>query len=350
MSNIKTIVRGVYDIQKLRIQMGNRIVGNFKAKLGQKPGESEDTLDQESKDLLAKIRKDFDLVADGVVDHDEDDKRKKKAAAVASHMHALLDKHFATITQDGVPSKKKFVGDPVISDYTELVLLQQYKELVAQENRQFSTLESVLRDYPIWTEFMEHVTGCGPAMAGVIISEIDIHKAKYPSSLWMYAGLDVAPNGEGRSRKADHLIDREYLSREGKVETKKSITFNPFLKTKLTGVLAGSFIKTGRKYSATQMAEMAGVPDGEVKVWKKANKPLGEFNSKYAKAYYDYKNRLENHPVHKEKTKGHRHSMALRYIVKLFLIDLHTEWRTLEGLPTSVPYHEAKLGLKHGVD
>lgn len=320
MSNIKTIVRGVYDIQKLRIQMGNRIVGNFKAKLGQKPGESEATLDQESKDLLAKIRKGFDLVADGVVDHDEDDKRKKKAAAVAGHMHALLDKHFATITQDGVPSKKKFVGDPVISDYTELVLLQQYKDLAAQERHQFATLKSVLQDYPIWTEFMEKVTGCGPAMAGVIISEIDIHKAKYPSSLWMYAGLDVAPNGEGRSRKADHLIDREYLSREGKVETKKSITFNPFLKTKLTGVLAGSFIKVGAE------------------------------KSKYAKAYYDYRNRLENHPVHKEKTRGHRHNMALRYIVKLFLIDLHTEWRTLEGLPTSVPYHEAKLGLRHGVD
>lgn len=34
MSNLKTIVRGAYDIQKNRIQTGNRIVGNFKAKLG----------------------------------------------------------------------------------------------------------------------------------------------------------------------------------------------------------------------------------------------------------------------------------------------------------------------------
>ena len=39
MSNLKTIVRGAYDIQKNRIQTGNRLVGNFKAKLGQAPSE-----------------------------------------------------------------------------------------------------------------------------------------------------------------------------------------------------------------------------------------------------------------------------------------------------------------------
>lgn len=33
---LRTLVRGAYDIQKLRIQSGNRIVGNFKAKLGHK--------------------------------------------------------------------------------------------------------------------------------------------------------------------------------------------------------------------------------------------------------------------------------------------------------------------------
>ena len=41
MSNLKTIVRGAYDIQKNRIQTGNRLVGNFKAKLGQAPSEKE---------------------------------------------------------------------------------------------------------------------------------------------------------------------------------------------------------------------------------------------------------------------------------------------------------------------
>ena len=43
MSNriIRVLVRGAYDIQKLRIQMGNRIVGNYKARLGIPPGTKE---------------------------------------------------------------------------------------------------------------------------------------------------------------------------------------------------------------------------------------------------------------------------------------------------------------------
>ena len=51
--DLRVMVRGAYDLQKLRIQMGNRIVGNFKAKLGQAPGESEDdALDAEGKKIL----------------------------------------------------------------------------------------------------------------------------------------------------------------------------------------------------------------------------------------------------------------------------------------------------------
>ena len=36
-----------------------------------------------------------------------------------------------------------------------------------------------------------------------------------------------------------------------------------------------------------------------------------------------------------------------KLFIKLFLIDLHREWRTLEGLSVSVPYSEGKLGMKH---
>ena len=53
---IKTIVRGAYDIQKLRIQMGNRIVSNFKAKLGQAAGMPESELGDDERKLLDKLR------------------------------------------------------------------------------------------------------------------------------------------------------------------------------------------------------------------------------------------------------------------------------------------------------
>lgn len=368
--NLRTIVRGAYDIQKLRIQMGNRIVGNFKAKLGQEPGEKEETVDAEGKAILTDLRSRFRKLTDGV----------------------------ATF-----PRAASFTGDEVISTYTELCLIAQYLDLEKHEDQHFRRLGTILNGYPIYAEFLKGVKGVGPAMAGVIISEIDIHKAKYPSSLWAYAGLDVvsswhlidvsvergtappdimerlpetrplAPDnrpdgcelvdlsegdvrmsedgrqlwvrfrnvtycvtGEyelrclgGRSRRKEHLVEREYTDRDGKPAKRLGITFNPFLKTKLVGVLGASFLRCK--------------------------------DSPYATIYYDYKTRMENHSKwgtqndgatddagRKVTSKGRRHNMAIRYMIKMFLIDLYTHWRELEGLPVSPPYSEAKLGIVHG--
>ncbi len=296
--NLKTAVRGAYDIQKLRIQMGNRIVGNFKAKLGQEPGEKESTIDTEGKALLQAMRLAFKKLTDGV----------------------------ATF-----PRQSSFTGDEVISTYTELCLIAQYLDLEKFEDQHFRRLGNILKDYAIWCEFLEGVKGVGPAMAGVIISEIKIDRAKYPSSLWAYAGLDVAGDGRGRSRREGHLVEREYTTKTGTTDTRKSITFNPFLKTKLTGVLGPSFLKVGRE------------------------------KSPYAIAYYDYKHRMENHVKYgtandgikdddgKQITsKGRRHNMAIRYAVKRFLVDLYIAWRKLEGLTVAPEYSEAKLNYKHG--
>ncbi len=284
MSNIKVMVRGAYDIQKLRIQMGNRIVANWKAKLGQAPSAKEGTLDAAEKSLLDNLRESYKKLADGV----------------------------ATL-----PRQSTFKGDELISTYTELVLIDQYIGLEKQEATQFSRLGTVLKDFPIYNEFLVNVYGVGPAMAGVILSEINIHAAQYPSSLWMYAGLDVAGDGRGRSRRKEHLVESTYIDADGVEQKKNGISFNPFLKTKLVGVLGSSFIKQ----SATKC--------------------------QYRKIYDDYKHRLENSPAHADKSKGHRHNMAVRYAVKRFLADLYVAWRKLEGLPVANEYSVDKLGIVH---
>jgi hypothetical protein len=282
-SNIRAIVRGAYDIQKLRIQTGLRIVATFKKKLGQEPSTKETELDTEAKKLLAELRVYYQRITDGIAEC----KGRKL---------------------------KQFKGEGLIDSLSEYALIDQYEHLAKTEHEQFAFLEQMLKEAPIYNEFLLKVIGVGPAMAGVIISEIDIAKAKYASSIWKYAGLDVV-DGKGRSRKAEHLVDVEYKTKEGEVTTRKSITFNPFLKTKLVGVLGASFLRCK--------------------------------NSPYRTIYEGYKHRLENHPDHQEKTKGHRHNMAIRYMIKMFLKDLYIEWRTLEGLPVAPDYAEAKLGLKH---
>jgi hypothetical protein len=188
------------------------------------------------------------------------------------------------------------------------------------EITQFRHLGSILGEFPIYAEFLDGVKGCGPAMSAVIISELDIAKATYASSLWKFAGLDVVAAaedgiGQGRSRRKEHLRKITYVDKNGKPAERDGITFNPFLKTKLTGVLGPCLIKAG--------------------------------SEPYAQFYRDYKHRLENHPHWTEKTKGHRHNAAVRYMIKQFLADLYAAWRRLEGLPVHPPYSEAKLGLNH---
>ena len=165
------------------------------------------------------------------------------------------------------------------------------------------------------------------SLSGAIIAEIDIYKAQYASSLWAYAGYDVAADGRGRSKRKEHLVNVSYTDKDGKPATRVGITFNPQLRTKLF-VLGESFIKLA--------------------------------NSPYRKIYDDYKNRLVNHPVYGVHNDGkeiegkgriqpaRRHMMAIRVMMKRFLVDLYAAWRAIEGLPVAPEYSVAKLGLTHG--
>lgn len=386
---IRSMVRGTYDLQSLRVGMGNRIVANFKAKLGLKQdGMSEKQLAKQEKAVLDMLRTDYKRITDGVILEGEE---------------AVYSK---------IPTEKQFKGGEIISSYAELVLVESYMNILKDEETGFKRLEKLLLTVPIYTEFLRNVEGLGVQMAGVIISEIDIHAAEYPSSIHKYCGLDVIKVGvytdeagkehripawqvseyyeredadpnqpmimfgkykvnlveEGRSRKEHALVNRTYIKKDGEEATRRSITFNPFLKTKMIGVLGGSLLKVGtyevdgKKMGADRRHELA-VSLG-FKVDKESDLDKGDQvtgfllsrgyevvieRAKYGKIYDDYKNRLEQNPIHQDKTPLHRHNMAIRYMVKMFIIDLYNAWRPLEGLPVAAPYHEAKLGLIHGV-
>lgn len=321
---LRTIVRGAYDIQKLRISMGNRIVAQYKAKLGQEPSKSEKEMDKESKTILAQLRGEFKKLMDGV---------KKVRLAT-------------------------FKATPLISNFTEFSLLQNYLDLEESEKNHFKNLGVILQDFEIYRDFLEPIHGMGPQIAGVIISEIDIAKATYPSSLWQYAGLGVESDGRGTSRRKEHQKTIDYIDKDGKPAQRQGLAHNTFLKTKLMGVAISCILKAGLKAKKTEKRdengaiifkegteepEMVKVVDGNKKTVYDRSKC-----SKYALIYVDYKNRLQHHPNWTEASDGHKHNAAMRYAVKALLVDLHIRWRTLEGLPVSTSYAEGKLGIKHG--
>lgn len=214
--------------------------------------------------------------------------------------------------------------------------MSQYIDLESQEGKQFRQMQSTLDVIPIYQEFLQHERGIGPAMAAVLITYFDPAKARHVSSFWKYAGLDVAPDGLARSRRKEHLIDRAYTTRNGTEATRLSTTYNPWLRMKLLGGLAPSFLRSAspRRELYDNYRHRITTDQNRHKVtvveWKRAFR-AGE----------DVRNLWPPGRIHKA---------ALRYMVKIFLIDLWTKWRQIEGLPVTPSYNEARRGYAHGAE
>jgi hypothetical protein len=210
----------------------------------------------------------------------------------------------------------------LLTSRAELAMIEAYERYLQIEELHVKAVADELLREKIFTEYLTNIRGCGTLMSGVIVSEINILKANSSSALIAYVGLDVVEvtkkDGtvvrEGRGKKDGHLVARSYTNRAGEVKETTGITFNPLIKTKMVGVLATSFLRAG-----------------------------GEFKG----VYDNYKHRLNNMPAHKDKSKGHIHNMAMRYMIKEFMKDLWLAWRIIEDLPTRPHYEEEKLHLIH---
>ena len=305
---LRVMVRGAYALQKLRIQSGLRLCANFRDKL--------------------KVEVD--------VEPDEDGELSEKALNILADLKARYVRLTDGIARNRtLPAREGFIGDGVISTYAELTLINQYLGIEAQERQQFRFLGEALEDVPIYTAWLSDQRGIGPALAAVLVTWFDIRKAEYPSQFWAFAGLDVAQDGFARSRRAEHLIDREYEDKNGEMKTKKSTTFDPWLQSRLLGVLNVSLLRA---------------------------------NSPYRKYYDDYKHRIESDTARPKGTLKDKkdlrnagdleaakhlwhplriHRASMRYMVKMFIADFWRQWRLVEGLPVVPTYHEAKLGHVH---
>jgi hypothetical protein len=192
------------------------------------------------------------------------------------------------------------------------------------EKQALRHVKARLKGIPIYEKWLKDQKGVGPTMAGVLLAQIDITRCNTPSQLWAYCGLAVAEDGKAVRRKKG-----------------EKLKYNPWLKAKVTKVLAESFIK--------------------------AKSPWREF-------YDNYKTRKENQLVDKcmacggsgkiktatclnckgkggpcawGASKAHRHNAAKRYMVKMFLLEFWLKWREIEGLPSRVPYAEEYLNRVH---
>lgn len=386
-SLIRCTCRTVYSLQRQRIQTGNRVAAAFRTNLGiGTVAATEDEFAKEQRSILIRLRKSHRRITDAIARNNESIKGALTRLQIT----------------------KGFTPDDLITKPAELFLVDSYLRFLEIEEQHFKDMALLLEELPIYTTFLKDIPGMGPAMAGVIVSEIDIHKATNPSSLWRYVGLDtvqvveIPSNGTttllsleqafehpdistddcgnfmykgvrveqrdvGRNASSYSLVTRQYTDKSGNTTIRRSLSHSRFCKTKLTGVLGGSLLKASTVYvngrsmggaRRLELAESLGMETADL-LPEDRNGAVIEFlkergyqivckSSKYATCYHDYKRRLKSDPKHRNKTPSHQHAMAVRYMVKQLLADLYTHWRTLEGLPVSTSYAEGKLGMVHG--
>jgi len=320
---LSIMVRGAYDLQMLRMQSGIRLAANFRAKLFNEPSEASNPTPTSAPDNLSNPDQ-----------HSDDEADEKEAKKIIEQLRASYRNLMAGVARNRtLPDERGFKGDALISTFTELALVDNYMQLEKQEGKQFGLLESQLNMFPIWTEYLGGIKSVGPATGGMIISRFNPARARHVSSFWKFAGLDVGPDGRGRSRRAEHLVERAYTDKNGRAALRNSITYDPWVKTKLMGVVAGNFVR-------------------------QASQP-------WRQIYDDYKHRLMTDPAREKVTlgewkkrnnkneevshlwpPGRIDTAAKRYMIKMFLQELWITWRRMEGLPVTEPYSVAKQGRR----
>lgn len=284
-----------YDAQKTRIATGNRICANFRLETGQLPGKKKDeSKDPSEVDTLMKVlTSEYDLVAKAIAER-----------------NITLKKLMAEDDRGGLSDKLMY-----IKNEADAKLIKMYKQQEEIEEQSFNFVKSLLPGIPIYDHWLKDQKAIGTLASAVIIGYFDIYTAKYASSFCKYCGIDVVFNEttqqmEGRQKK--HTVDREYVDKNGEVKKKKSITYNPFVKTKFMGVFAPNMIKQ---------------------------------RNDYAVCYYEYKHRIMNSPQHQGKPAKQIDLMSKRYMLRQFFKDLFKVWKELEGLPVPEDYAQAKLGI-----
>lgn len=382
---IRCLIANVYDLQKLRISAGNRLVQSFYLQLVVAPSTSPDDVDKEEKKMIDRLKAEYKRITDAVAENNK---------SIKSNIKALRE------------SDEEGKRLTLIRNDQDFKLVESYTYLLKAEEESTKSLDKYVKQHKLWDAFFADIKGCGTLMSAVCIAYLDPYVAKYPSSFFRYCGMDTVQDEDkdgnklylekvegvvtgvkvreaygyynsegqyfGKVQMTDNLSDEgnilfkgedgglyeqrqltkvvdgqemliyeevesgkeyvgdvvvsqhgrkmgdtemvEYVDAEGNRKLKRSITYNPFVKTKLMGVLTGCLIK--------------------------AKDPV------YSKIYYDYKARLDNSPRYEGYTPAHKNMMAQRYMIKQFLRNLHTEWRHLEGLPIYEPYEVEKLGNK----
>ena len=359
------LVQSLYQIQKLRIGLGNRIYAHCITNLGIAPGTKVKDqamaakllkqLEAEYKDIttalansifseelrmqLKKKKVDVDTF---VVDHPElIGSTQKKVDDAIKEVEETLKQEYEE-DNDLTQLIRKF-NKTLINNSAEFAMARIWITLHNLEHDITQELGHIINKFDMWNYFLANVRGIGPTLAACLISTINLYKCPSVQSLWKYCGLDVVHDendpdapGVGRSHNKEHMHLVTYINKKGEQCQKMSLTYNPWIKTKLMGVAAGMLMHYNKEYYAIysdirkRLENSDRVDRMRPKVEK--GKPVLDKDGKPIM--------LPEYPL------SRINMMSLRYMIKMFLMDYWVHGRCLIGEKLEVPYAQKKLGYQ----
>lgn len=155
---IRTLVTSSYDIQALRISVGNCIVASFNAQLGihqndmNKDAKDKDEEDKEATKTLSVISKEYDKITEAYV-------------ANQQTIRAYFKKNDPSLTY--------------IKSEQDYKLVERWKELLHTEQQINKLIKTEVHEHPMWDAFFSDVIG--------VVSRW--RQSSFPTLMWIKQGI-----------------------------------------------------------------------------------------------------------------------------------------------------------------
>ena len=397
-NNIRTLIRTLEDTMKTRVRLGNRVAATYMLRMGLTR-----TVDPNDPNSVRVLQKGMDRALEQIVN------------AFWKIVEIPYDGEGKEIPNTWIlPRPARFnkilagQANPIITSYSELALVDIYMRRYSEEEASIKYLATVVKEIPLWNYYFDKIEGCGPKIAAAMLSELNPWKARHACNYWSYVGLDVVTIGrytdsngeehiipdrdmhscqidelgnrwfdgfpvevkyEGRGSKKTHLKYKTYRAKDGTTSIQLSLGHNRWLKSKLMGVLADSFLMQNDTYldgelstkkTRMKVAEEYGFQSDKEgpELDKEVNAFLIEHghdvtikHCRLAVTYYNPRHRLEQanalKPEEERLTPIVIHWRSRREMMKEFLREVWIVSRIMYRLPVCQSYNEAKLGLPH---
>ncbi len=238
---------------------------------------------------------------------------------------------------------KKSPNNPIELHPDDLAKLKgRVEELEGVEKSALKIVAEHLDEVPFYVDVIKadrkRWKGLGPTMSGVILSSFDIEREDTPSKAWAFAGL--APEPARRCSTCHNVVEGDQA---------------PYKHPKPQGckcVFAGKTVSEQDSYASGKAMKPVAGEKLKYNKWLRSKMcgvlgpVLLQVGSPYRRFYDNYKTRKES--AGWGKNDGHRHAAAIRYMVKMLILDVWIEWRKFLGLPVRGSYQEEYLGHTHG--